>query len=120
MVLYFIGTRGLEPTPANWQYADLVTVILTATTIILAAIALGIALIAVWGYKVIIEQSEKVARDQADKVATDLVNEYLSREEIKNRIRALVDDRVRKEADSVVDDILPAYPTDLKEGGNAG
>lgn len=62
---FYIATRGPLAGGA-WTAEGLVTVILTATTVVLAALAIAIALVAIWGY----DQIKAAAMAKAEQVAT--------------------------------------------------
>ena len=40
LLLYYIGSRGIAPPPAGWEYKDLITVILTTLAALLGALAI--------------------------------------------------------------------------------
>lgn len=46
---FYIATRGPLAHP-GWTAEGLVTVILTATTVVLAALGIAVAIMAIWGY----------------------------------------------------------------------
>lgn len=67
-VFYF----GLQPLKANHdgiEYKDLVTIILAAVAVVLAAVTLFVAVMAIWGYNSIREESVKAAVREAVKAA---------------------------------------------------
>jgi hypothetical protein len=47
---FYIATRGPIASSAGWTAEGLVTVILAATTVVLAALGIAVALVAIWGY----------------------------------------------------------------------
>ncbi len=118
VAVFYVATRGLEPTPGTWNYADLVTIVLTATTVILGAVALGVALLAIWGYRAIAERAEEIAGRQADEVVNRRLNEYLSDESVKGKLSLIVGEHVRKEADSLAEDFA-SYPLGPQGGKDA-
>lgn len=71
MVLFYLCIRsGLLPVPPpGVEYKDLITIILTAVAVLLAAVTVIIALLAFWGYNSIRESAEKVAKETAERVA---------------------------------------------------
>lgn len=66
---FYIATRG-PIAEGGWTAEGLVTVILTATTVVLAALGIGVALVAIWGYDRIKEAAIKGATIEAVKTAT--------------------------------------------------
>jgi hypothetical protein len=75
----------LEAAPPQWEYKDLITIILTALGVLLAGLAISIGVLAIWGYNSIREAAvqgavlraqeilagaENVARSTAETVAT--------------------------------------------------
>ncbi|MFZ2287776.1 MAG: hypothetical protein WAV93_12385 [Bacteroidales bacterium] len=75
-LIWAVAARGLQPAPADWKYQDLVTILLTAVAVILAAVTLFIAILAIWGYTALKDAAEKEAR----KVATDVAQSVAARE----------------------------------------
>jgi hypothetical protein len=71
ILLYYIGTRGLESAPSGWEYKDLITIILTALTALLAALAIFIGLLAIWGYASIRDASIAAAESAAEVKAVE-------------------------------------------------
>lgn len=68
MAVFFI-TRGTNLFPP-WDGPAVVTIVLTAVTVVLGAVALGVALLAVWGYNAIRDHAGSVA-DRAATLAAD-------------------------------------------------
>ncbi|HTT98273.1 MAG TPA: hypothetical protein VMF58_09500 [Rhizomicrobium sp.] len=66
---FYIATRG-PVASAGWTAEGLVTVILTATTVVLAALGIAVALVAIWGYDRIKDAAIKGATIEAVKIAT--------------------------------------------------
>ncbi len=73
LAFWFISTRGLQAAPQGFSYQDLVTILLTAIAVILAAVTIFVALVALWGYTALKENAkaaaEKVARETAEETA---------------------------------------------------
>lgn len=73
LAIWFISTRGLQEAPKGFSYQDLVTILLTAIAVILAAVTIFVALVALWGYTALRENAkaaaEKVARETAEEAA---------------------------------------------------
>ena len=67
---FFIATRGPMPAGPGWSAEGLVTVILTATTVVLAALGIGIAIISIWGYDRILAETKKIAELKSAEIAT--------------------------------------------------
>jgi hypothetical protein len=84
VVLYFLGTRGLGLPASNFEYKDLIAIILTALAVILAAVTIFVAGLAIWGYTTIRESAERAAvataEEAAKLVAADVARATASRE----------------------------------------
>ncbi len=87
LILFLIWafvSRGLGAPPANSSYSDLVTIMLGAIAVILAAVTVFIAILAIWGYTALKEGAEKEARtvatDVARAIATDVAQSVATRE----------------------------------------
>ena len=85
--------HGLGDPPAGWTYNDLLTILLTVTIIVMTALGLGIALLAVWGYKNLrdgaIEKAEKAVSDKADS--------YLKSQAFRDTLDSAINERIKKE-----------------------
>jgi len=68
---WFITTRGLQPAPNGFTYQDLVTVLLTAIAVILAAVTVFVALVALWGYNALKENAKSAAEAAARETAEE-------------------------------------------------
>lgn len=66
---YFVATRGISPPPIGWEYKDLLTIILTALAALLAAIAIFIGILAIWGYASIRDAAMRAAESKAEEIA---------------------------------------------------
>jgi hypothetical protein len=66
ILVFYIGVHGLDYPPPGWEYKDLLTVILTALTALLAGLAIFIGVLAIWGYNSIREAAERAAERVAD------------------------------------------------------
>lgn len=73
LALWFLCTRGLQTAPKGFSYQDLVTILLTAIAVMLAAVTIFVALVALWGYSALKENAkaaaEKVAKETAEETA---------------------------------------------------
>ncbi|MCG8562674.1 MAG: hypothetical protein MI824_22985 [Hyphomicrobiales bacterium] len=81
----YVATRGVGG--SVWSYKDFVTISLTVVTVVLAALGLGIALLAIWGYA----QIEKLAGQKAEEVAKKAAEDHLSSEEFRERFRETIE-----------------------------
>jgi hypothetical protein len=102
---YWIATRGLDAPDKGWNPVDLITIILTATTVVLAAVAFGVALMGIWGYKAIVERAEQVAKNEAGAVALKKIDQYLDSANIRGQLEAQLNSRVSTEADKLAVDL---------------
>jgi hypothetical protein len=74
MLLVFFVSRGT--TPSNGiEYKDIISLLLTAITVVLAALAIGIAVLAIWGYNSIRESAERAAGDVAERTAKEVADQ---------------------------------------------
>jgi hypothetical protein len=77
------GDRFTTP----WDGPAIVKVVLAAATLVLGAVAVGVALLAVWGYTTLREHAANVAKETAaktasetaDSTATRVINAWLDR-----------------------------------------
>ncbi|MBS0473035.1 MAG: hypothetical protein JSR60_18335 [Proteobacteria bacterium] len=67
---FYIATRGPLASGAGWTPEGLVTVVLTAATVVLAGLGIAVALVAIWGYDRIKEAAIKGATSEAVRIAT--------------------------------------------------
>ncbi|MFV3077434.1 hypothetical protein [Niveispirillum fermenti] len=74
------------------DYTDLVSIILTAVAVILAALAIGVGLIAIWGYKQIVEHARSSAEAKAGEIAADRLESYLKSDVFKSLAKQAVKD----------------------------
>ena len=117
MAGYFILRHGLDAPQADWSYSDLVVVLLTAIAVILAALGLGVAALAVWGYQKIADN----ARDIAINAVNTKLNEMFADQNLKKRISDMVQPQIEQAADQVWEDNFAAATYPPGEGqGNAG
>lgn len=79
----------LHPSP-GWEYKDLVSVLLTVVTIVLAFLGLAVALAAIWGWQTI---SQGAARRAAE-VATDKTDAHLQSDDFQAKLKVLVEEQV--------------------------
>jgi len=68
-VVWLLFSRSLRVLPVEVSYGDLAAIALTATTVVLAVLALGLALAALYGYREFMKRSAAVAADTATRVA---------------------------------------------------
>lgn len=66
-----------------WTYAEFISVSLTAVTVVLAALALGVGILAIWGFKQIEDRAKESAAAQAGSVASKRIESYLQSEEFQ-------------------------------------
>src|SRR6266403_1510692 len=71
ILVYYVALHGLDHPPAGWEYKDLLTVLLTALTALLAGLAIFIGILAIWGYNSIRDAAERAAERAADSKAEE-------------------------------------------------
>jgi len=76
VLLLFFVTRGASFSPP-WDGPAVVTIVLTAVTVVLGAVALGVALLAVWGYSALREHAGNIADKAATAAADKAVQKLL-------------------------------------------
>lgn len=81
-IVWLMSTRELHVVPVGVSYGDLAAIALTASTVVLAVLALLIAIAAIYGYREFMKRSAAVAaekaREVAEPIATAEVRAYLS------------------------------------------
>lgn len=77
LIALFVGRGATLVSP--WDGPAIATVALAAATLILAAVALGVGLLAVWGYATLREHAENIARIAADAAARPAADEAAKR-----------------------------------------
>lgn len=87
---YFGLFAPVKPTPGI-EYKDLISILLTAATIVLAVAALGIAIIAVWGVKRVEELARDSAIECAKEAAEKLVQTHLTSDSFKKEVKSALD-----------------------------
>lgn len=74
-----------------WSAVDLVTVLLTVVTIVLAALGIFIAMAAILGYQALSDQSRK----QAQETSASQVGDFLRSEAFAEQLRAIVSEQTK-------------------------
>lgn len=76
----FIGRGVVVGEP--WNASALASIALTAATVVLAAVALGVALLAIWGYSTLRDHAAGIAgiaaKEAAERTAERMVREWLN------------------------------------------
>lgn len=108
--------RAPDPSGAL-EYKDLISILLTAVTVVLAVLGIGIAILAIWGYKEFMTKAESKAEEAASKIAKELVNTYLTSEEFTIRFTEAVQ---RLHKDEAALRVKPAGQPEGKGVQNAG
>jgi hypothetical protein len=80
-VLYF-GLHPLKSGIESIESKDLITIVLGAVAVLLAAVTIFIAVLAIWGYNSIREESVKAAVAAAEKEARNTAEAVASRESV--------------------------------------
>lgn len=89
-----------QPEKAVIEYKDFISILLTAITVALAVLALGIAALAIWGYKEFMSK----AHDSAVKVADDSVKAYLDSPAFVEALARIAEPYYREQARA---DVVP-------------
>ena len=115
IAIRYFGLWPLLPNTDGIEYKDLITIILAALAVILAAVTIFIAVMAVWGYNAIRESAEKAARE----VAKDVAQTVAARE--AESLNSLSGGRAPAPDIEVEEELTKALQTgDSQEGGGSG
>ncbi|MDP3117973.1 MAG: hypothetical protein Q8N19_12765 [Phenylobacterium sp.] len=121
LALWFVCTRGLQSAPQGFSYQDLVTILLTAIAVILAAVTVFVALTALWGYTALKESAkiaaEQVARDIAEETAKSTAADAaraLTMRELPGMVQLYLSTSGASGGDAPEDELA----AELKRGGN--
>ena len=99
----------MSATSAVIEYKDYVAILLTAVTVVLTTLAIGIGIVTIVGYRAIKTGAVIAARKAVDERLGDL----LDGENIKDRLHEMVQSRLSQASDEVWADFAPqAYPTE--------
>lgn len=122
--LWFVVSRGIESPGNSWKYSDLITVLLTAISALLAVLGIIIAILALWGYRTIRQASEEQARHTARRVAKQEMAAFLDslgydayrsakQEKVRQRLKSEVPAYAGRSTVST-SDFAPELPTEEK------
>src|SRR4051812_34874754 len=75
----FLGETRITHPENSIEYKDLISIILTAVTVVLAALAIGIAILAVWGYRELITNINR----RMETLAQDQIRAYIQGEDFR-------------------------------------
>lgn len=111
LAVALIGVMALIPAvgvlEGKIEYKDLVSLQLTALTVVLAVLGIGVAALAVWGYKEFMDQAKATAQG----VAASAVSAHLGSDLFKLEVRAVLveleRDRAAAAAETVKGDAPP-------------
>ena len=84
------------------NYSDLVSIQLTSLGVLLAALGIGVAILAFWGYREFMNRAEATAEATAKGMAFDTVDTHLKSEQFKNNVRAVLAELQRDRAAEIV------------------
>ena len=93
LLLSLASLHAPQPDKPVIEYKDFVSILLTGITIVLAVLAAGIALLAVWGFK----EFETRVNAETARVAGKQVDAYLNSAPFNRRLDALVEARGREQ-----------------------
>jgi H+/Cl- antiporter ClcA len=98
VLLYHVATVAHDH---QVSYDTYLSITLTALAVLLAVVGVLVAVLAVWGYRTLCDEAGKVASNKAETA----IREYLSKENVGERVRALVLEHVKQEGDKVYNDL---------------
>lgn len=130
----FVSVNPSGNSAHPWTYAEFISVSLTAVTVVLAALALGVGILAIWGFKQIEDRAKESAAVQAGDVASKRIESYLQSEEFqvlaKSALRQLEADKAvqavtgdadgsgRRDGNARTDSDIPPRPRPAGGGGS--
>lgn len=85
IVVYWVVSRGLGPATGSLEYKDLVSILLTAASVVLAGVGIAVALLALWGYNAL----AALARETSEKTAKDEITAYLETPAFQQKLTEL-------------------------------
>ncbi|RWO40242.1 MAG: hypothetical protein EOS12_25345 [Mesorhizobium sp.] len=88
--------------PGVWEYKDLVAVLLTTVTVVLAFIGVIVAGAAIWGYQSI----KSIAEEKAEATSKAGCDDYLKSAEFREQVDQAIRQRLAAEAKEAVQDAL--------------
>jgi hypothetical protein len=88
--------------PGAWEYKDLVSILLTAVTVVLAFIGFIVAGAAIWGYQSI----KAIAEERAEKISAAGCDTYLKSRDFLDQVDVAIRDRLETEAKNAVQNAL--------------
>jgi hypothetical protein len=88
--------------PGAWEYKDLISILLTAVTVVLAFIGFIVGGAAIWGYQSI----RAIAEEKAEKISAAGCNSYLNSQDFFSKIDTAIRDRLESEAKNAVQNAL--------------
>ncbi|MBZ9906121.1 hypothetical protein FJ950_18535 [Mesorhizobium sp. B2-3-14] len=132
-LLFFVGlaaflhwhASGLI-VPGVWEYKDLVAVLLTTVTVVLAFIGVIVAGAAIWGYQSI----KSIAEEKAEATSKAGCDDYLKSPVFREQVDQAIRQRLAAEAKEAVQDALgpavlkaddaPEFQEPVDAGAHAG
>jgi hypothetical protein len=96
VLLIFLGVFAWRSAPslAGWEYKDVIGILLTTVTVVIAVLGVLLALAAIWGWQKITEE--------ASKDAIKATQEYLRSDEFYGIVAAIVGDRLKDDMQSIL------------------
>ncbi|WP_156390638.1 hypothetical protein [Caulobacter sp. Root487D2Y] len=91
--LVVFAWRG-APSLSGWEYKDVIGILLTTVTVVVAGLALFLGLAAVWGYQKISEE--------ASKDAIKAMQLYLRSDEFFGIVSSIVSDRMKGDMQAIL------------------
>jgi ABC-type Co2+ transport system permease subunit len=83
-------------TSGGMEYKDFVAILLTAVTVVLAVLAIGVAVLAIWGYKELLRMAELQAEGVAKTFLDSYVTSPLFKAEAEQVWERLIQDHIAK------------------------
>ncbi len=112
LLVWLVLSQGVHvQSSEGWEYKDLVSVLLTVVTVVLAFIGIVVAFAAIWGWQTI---SQGAARRAAE-VAQGATDTHLQSEDFQAKLKVLVEEQVENiKRAAVQKQITPAVESEAQ------
>jgi hypothetical protein len=101
LAIFLFQAQPGNPEQGGWKYSDFLSVTLTALGLMLAILAIGLGVAAIFGYRAIID----LASRKAEEAALKRLSEYFEAEKTSAMLKEAVLRHVQQEADKVYEDL---------------
>jgi heme/copper-type cytochrome/quinol oxidase subunit 2 len=92
--IWFVYALHQPPAPPDTKplvdYKDFVSILLTAVTAVVAVLAFGVAILAIWGYTTMMRVAELTAAAEAKAVAERQMSDHVMKEQIEDAAKRVL------------------------------